>query len=491
MRMRTAGWRSWTGGAVPSRPSSRGAFRVTAVAVVLVAAGVTAGSAPAATQQSDSLTLRYSCAFPSGSQLVSAQITAVFPTSAKAGQPIKPTGTKVAVTLTHTAVSDLAGPESPTVALTVDLGTVVSEATTRRDSPWQDFTSPAEVIRPNGPLTFTAHGAAPQINGATPGQMTVTATGLELLFTTTAARGATASPPGHPVVCVPAPDQDRTLTSISVTPAASNSGQSLRRTAQATPNYCPQFPKGLKLNPVLPLPTPPPGSRKAHTPQNGCSYATGFTDAQKLHEAALVGPGLTDLVLGIKTFSKFPPTSPYTYIQIRAAGQFNYHGLPELPSARATLLAFGFAPVSATLQISEIGSLNAALISCAPTNKCPNHPANEAVFLGLVTLRIYNVDVNGVPLNVGSHCQTATPFELDLVGLPPSYNVSTVSGVLTGTVTIPSFSGCANGPDNLDPIFDATVSGPGNFVKITQAAPCFTANPTPTTCPPRKPTPKH
>src|SRR5262249_30773393 len=147
-------------------------------------------------------------------------------------------------------------------------------------------------------------------------------------------------------------------------------------------------------------------------------YAGGYTNATKLNEAALVGPGLTNLRLGVTTYAKFPPAAPYTYIQIRAAAQLEYHGLPELPPARATFLAFGFTPVSATLQISEIGSLNAALISCAPTNKCPNHPANVALFFGRVILRIYNVSVNGVPLNVGPHCQTTTPFNLELVGLP-------------------------------------------------------------------------
>jgi len=94
-----------------------------------------------------------------------------------------------------------------------------------------------------------------------------------------------------------------------------------------------------------------------------------------------------------------------------------------------------------------------------------------------------------VPLNVGTHCQTATPFNLELTGVPPAYNVGLIKGVLTGTVTVPPFKGCTDGTENLDPIFDATVSGPGNFVKVTQAPVC-----TPKAhfgCPPAKPIPKH
>ena len=289
------------------------------------------------------------------------------------------------------------------------------------------------------------------------------------------------------VACVPHAGQDTTLARIAVTGSAP--AKAPVSTAD-NPAKCLPFPKNLKLNPRFPLPTPPPGSMVFHAPQHGCSYAAGYTNAAKLNEAALVGPGLTDLLLGATSFTK--STNAYFYLQQRVPAQLEFQGRPELPPARATFLGFGFTPVSATLQISEIGSLNAALISCAPNppGKCPNHPPNEALFFGRVKLRIHNVDVNGVPLNVGPHCQTA-PFNLELVGLPPTYSVATLQGVLTGTVTVPSFSGCSNGPEDLDPLFNATVSGPGNFVKITQAPFC-TPNVTGAPgCPPVKPVPTH
>jgi hypothetical protein len=174
------------------------------------------------------------------------------------------------------------------------------------------------------------------------------------------------------------------------------------------------------------------------------------------------------LKLGVTTYSK--TDAGYIYIQVRAAGQFEYHGLPELPPARATFQAFGFIPVSATIHISEIGSLNLALISCSPAPKCPNHPANAAVLLGRVTLRLSNVEIGRVPVDAGPHCQSAAPFNLVLTGRPPAYNVPAIHGVLTGTVTIPPFKGCASG---LDPVFTALVSGPGNFDKVTQAPLCI------------------
>jgi hypothetical protein len=514
MRMRRAGRPPRMRPVRLAHPSSSRAFRVAAVAAVVAGAGVTAGSAAAAGQEAVSLRLGYTCAFPSGSRPVSTLVSATFPAAGTAGQPIRPTGTGIAVTLPRAAVADLARLNAAAVTLTASLRTKVTEGTTSATAIWRDLRSPATAIPRKGPLTLTASGSAPPVTAAGAGEVTVTASGLTLGFTAgprqptspansqpspansqpspansqpSPANSQPASPARVWVACVPRAGQDTTLARIAVAAPAP-----ARATTPAPPGdnpaKCLPFPKGLKLNPRFPLPKPLPGSRAFHAPQPGCAYSTGYTNARKLHEAALVGPGLADLELGLVTFTKF--TSKYSYFQQRVAGQLEYHGRPVLPPARATLLGFGFVPVSATIQISEIGSLNLALISCAPTNKCPNPPPkNVALFFGLVTLRISHVAVNGVPLNVGPHCQTATPFNLVLTGVPPAYNVSLIQGVLTGTVTIPPFKGCMNGTDNLDPIFTATVSGPGNFVKVTQAPIC-----TPTTgggCPPVKPVPKH
>jgi hypothetical protein len=466
-------------------------FRVVAVAVVvLVAAGVSAGSAAAAGQEAVSLRLGYTCAFSSASRPVSTLVTATFPAAGTAGQPIRPTTTGVAVTLARAAVTHLAGRNAATVTLTASLSTNVTEGTRQAPAIWRDLRSPTTALSRSGPLTLTASGSAPPVTATAAGEVAVTAGDLSLLFTAYTANGSLVSPSSVQVACVPRAGQDTTLARIAVARAATArahaSGASNPRASN--PAKCLPFPSNLKLNPRFPLPKPPPGTPPIHQPQVACAYSAGFTNARKLNEAALVGPGLTDLRLGLTTFAKF--TNKFSYLQQRAAGQFEYHGQPVLPPARATLLAFGFVPVTATIQISEIGSLNVALISCTPANKCPNPPPkNEALFFGLVSLRISNVDVNGVPLNVGPHCQTATPFDLALIGTPPTYNVSLIHGVLTGTVTVPKFSGCNDGTENLDPIFDATVSGPGNFVKVTQATVC-----TPNTrggCPPAKPVPKH
>ena len=84
-----------------------------------------------------------------------------------------------------------------------------------------------------------------------------------------------------------------------------------------------------------------------------------------------------------------------------------------------------------------------------------------------------SVKVNGVPLDVGSHCETP-PFDAILTGSSatnPPYSVQ-IGGPLTGKVTIPHFKNCGSG-EKLDPIFNAAISGPRNFNLLTQGVVCF------------------
>lgn len=491
MRMRTAVRWPRRGHAQLGRSSPRRGAQATALAVVMVAAGVTAGSAAAVSQRASSLRLVYSCAFPSGSQPVSAQITATLPTAGQAGKPIQPTGARIGVTLPHHVVTALTRSKATTLpmtrskvatlTLTAALGTGYTEGSRSATAAWRNFRSATTGIPRTGPMSLTATGAATPVMGAAAGKVIVTVGDLTLLFTTRMANGRQATPHAMQVTCVPGAGQDTTLAQIAVTgPAPAGAHASPQLTA---PKACRPFPKNLKLNPRFPLPVPMKGSNVFHDPEDACTYGTGFTDARKLHEAALVGPGLVDLLFGATVYTRFKHGDVYE--QFREPSRFNYHGQPVLPPARATLLGFGFMPVSATLQISEIGTLNADFISCTYPS-CPN-PKNYALLLGRVTLHISDVDVNGVPLNVGAHCQTATPFNLKLLGLPPAYNVGQQFGLLTGTATVPPFHGCADGTENLDPIFTASVSGPGNFLNVNQGVFC-----TPQAgCPPVKPKPVH
>jgi hypothetical protein len=103
------------------------------------------------------------------------------------------------------------------------------------------------------------------------------------------------------------------------------------------------------------------------------------------------------------------------------------------------------------------------------------------------------VTVNGVPLRVGAGCRTVRPVRLVLIGkgdntIPPrGYTVST-GGPLSGMLTIPPFTGCGVS-ENLDPLLTGSISGSGNFVKLTQGKLCGPSQPSNWTCPPPVPKP--
>src|SRR5215472_15477307 len=165
MRMRTGGWPARMRRAALARRAPRGAVRVVAVALVIVAAGVSVGSA-AAGQQSVSLRLGYTCAFPSASWPVTTLVTATFPASGTAGQPVQPTGTGIAVTLPQAAVTDLARRNSAAMTLTARLNTKVTEGPRQSTVIWRGLSAPATAITRGGPLTLTTSGAAPPVTAA-------------------------------------------------------------------------------------------------------------------------------------------------------------------------------------------------------------------------------------------------------------------------------------------------------------------------------------
>ena len=112
-----------------TRRPARGVVQMTAIAVVLAATGVAvAGAAPAVGQQVVKPRLDYTCAFPSGSQRVRAQVTATFPSGGTVGQPIRPINTSITMTIPHAAIADLLKARATTVTGTANLVTKVAES---------------------------------------------------------------------------------------------------------------------------------------------------------------------------------------------------------------------------------------------------------------------------------------------------------------------------------------------------------------------------
>jgi len=476
---------------------------------VLSASGLAAGAASASGAQDTAApgaSLIYRCGFPSETRQVQITVSAVLPAGAKTGKPIEPAGVSLTMALPPAAASGLASLHSPTVSAATRLTISTSEGPSGTSVVWPGTTR-CSVRRPaSGGLTLTTAGTVPSVTASAAGEVILTAAGLSMTFTagqaavpapgparstapavsgaaTAPAPGSTATAPAPGstatapllVNCTLAPGQHAALGALVVTGKAR---RDVHRNAAVTAGKCPKLPKGgLKLNPRFPPPPHPPLTLEAHSPSQGCAYTTGYADVSKLKGAALIAPALTNVDQALTTLAN--TTNKINYLQLDNAAQLDFHGLHQFPPSTATFLTFGFVPTTATIELIEHGTINIFVVGPAnPFIHCqPNKFRtcdNVAKVYSRLSARIApgSVRVNGVPLNVGSHCETP-PFDAVVTGTSaskPPYSIQ-FGGPLTGMVTIPPFKNCGVG-ENLDPIFNAAISGPQNFTLLTQGELC-------------------
>ncbi|MFD0431261.1 hypothetical protein ACFQ60_40165 [Streptomyces zhihengii] len=156
-----------------------------------------------------------------------------------------------------------------------------------------------------------------------------------------------------------------------------------------------------------------------------------------------------------------------------------------LPDAESTFLTFGFQPVSAKVEFIT-GPIT---ISTATVGSPPDR-YNLAVAGFYQSLRVHDVTINGTPLDVGDNCRTARPFPVRLNGDFPDYTNVIIGGPLRGTVTIPEFTGCGTGGEDLDQLFTASLSGPDNLIAMNQGRLCVPSGGGVNGCPPVVPAPR-
>lgn len=463
-------------------------------------------------------TLAYACRFPTGNFQVAARIEASYPMTAVSGRAFRPASLSLALTVPD---ASLAGLDQPGAAVTVsarlatsgipgnartkdDAARVGAASTGAASSAWASLVAVSArlskagqdlgvgPLRPVTPL--------PALTTIRVGTMTVAAGSLRLLFApvgarataspvttaspTITARASAPAPSPSPVraavaaACTLKPGQDAALATIAVRGALAN--------LTAKP-LCPQEPKGgLKLNPSFPLPRPPRGATILHNAPGSdpaCTYLVGYNDLEKSNSPAELGPGVLDVSIGDRV-----ARLGYLYYQLDSAAQFDYKScrtcpvVHALPPAQATYLDFGFMPVSATLQLTQVGTMNIVGLGTGIT-------LTNNTSYSYMELRIYNVKVNGQPLNVGNHCETQKPIMVKVTGLisgPHAYSLQE-GGALAGDVTIPPFTGCGVTED-LDRLITGTVSGKDNYTLFTQGELCTPAPP-PSGCPPVGPKP--
>jgi len=129
-------------------------------------------------------------------------------------------------------------------------------------------------------------------------------------------------------------------------------------------------------------------------------------------------------------------------------------GTLTLPPATGSFQELGLVPVTATTELVQDG----------PATGTVDFSTNAVQTTTQATLKVTSLTAAGIPIPVGSSCQTRTPATIT-VSSQPGFNVLS-GGTLAGTYTIPRFVHC--GLATL--LINLTLPGPGNTISLTLGA---------------------
>ncbi|MFB7297082.1 DUF6801 domain-containing protein [Streptomyces rubiginosohelvolus] len=504
---------------VDARAAARRPIHWAVGGALVVATALVPSAESAAAEQRSEVALRYTCPFPSGPEEVDVVVSAVLPTEARTGEEIRPGQVAVEVTLPPTALARFAGLDAATLSAVARLTVRNSVGDKSADASWQDLTAPpTDLPTPDegegegedegdGALTLTATGDVPTVTFGSPGRAALAPDALDLALTSLTEAGEPTTPPGLDVACTPAPGQEPELAAIAIR------GDQDPTAPTPRPGESDPAPEPTPTRPDEGLPPTArekidaltekrrealeddPGSCPIEIPPEWVmttaeTYAAGYANAAKLDGAAALGPAFMKVVLN----KRYINDSCASTVDVSSEVNFDYEGKRQLPPTKATFLSYGFMPTTATMTLEQVGP-PAAIHTHTVTNT-PTYPEETTVTAQLV-MRLSDVEMNGVPLDVGPDCRTERPFEQVLKGYgqsyPPAGYLVAYGGTLTGYAHIPPFEGCG-ATEDLDPIFTSAISSPGkkadNYTKMTQAPLCVATNPEGPDCPPRVPDPE-
>lgn len=292
------------------------------------------------------------------------------------------------------------------------------------------------------------------------------------------------------------------------------------------------------LNPGGGFPAAPPG-----TGSGGIAGGSEGVVDQRAKQYVTTSPGAQMYFLAYLFLPNTPPSAPTSFQQIYLPDPFHqpacgmassnpadkvqsiyernylYAAWPpkggavpgDFPPLQVKTVAFGTIPVTATLQLHQHvvdGKLRPLLNQMwAPNTTAPPRcdPAFAAPVTTLVTgqvdISLVNLKVDGVPVDVGSSCRTATPVDLALWGgdgyIPADGGtLAQYDGLHAGSLgkldspyymeqngaaipaskglDIPAFTGCrGRSGDDVSRLVTAMASGPDNPVSAEQSPVAF------------------
>jgi hypothetical protein len=421
-----------------------------------VVGSMSGGGASASAQEAD-VNLTYACRFPSGTQQVAVRVQGTFPANGVVGTPIQPGPITTTVTIPEAGLADVSKVGADSVVGTARLTTAVTQKGKSSAANWSGLTSAPTAVPDSGKLPLATTGKVPAAKASGAGDLTFSAGNLALTVGPSKTGGSKLA-----VDCTPAAQQTRVLATVPVSKSATpeKPGAAPKAEPDQPPAGCGKW--------------EPPKETPDGWTNSGCTYMTGFANVKKLNGATIINdpattkPSLINIVFAVPG--------------IGGADASIRQKIMEPIRSTSTFLTFGFMPTTATMEMIQ-----------APLGPGKDYGTYDAVSdpSGMqkitahmkMTVRITAASANGSAINVGKRCQTKVPADINLSGKAPDI---TADAVIEGTLNIPAFTGCGVG-ENLNPLFNGSVSGPGNFMRISVAATCI---PEATVCPPKVPTPQ-
>ncbi|MEO3765617.1 DUF6801 domain-containing protein [Streptomyces sp. B5E4] len=490
--------------------------RLTGIAAGALVAGLLPAAGSAAEEGAVSVSAGYVCAGADGAAVdVPVEFTGSFPASVRSGEAIRPGDLTMAATLGGGLLDGLPAEDGATVGGTASAAMSVAQGRESADYPWAGATAEPVQVSADGTATVPFSGGMSSATAGGAGDVVFTLGPLTLeLQGTPPAPGDTSSPPADPaspaddpaaqadpvgpgattLTCTLADGQDGTLATVAVpgesgTPGGGDGGADDGGAGQGTPGATGERPGGAgadadaapgdepaETGDVTPCPPgqpptaeldpdrliePPPGTTTLTLPGvYTCTAAAGVVNSRKLNGALIANDPHAPTLDSVRVLlNKQMIISPGNFYNgTRNVAEFT------LPDSEATFLTFGFMPVTGKVEFTNEPMT-------IVTEQGSSIDTNETTAGFYQALRIYDVKVNGVPLDVGGECRTSAPLDVVLKGKYPEYRVFT-GGTLRSLVTVPPFTGCGTGGEDLDALFTSALSGPGNYVELKQSPLC-------------------
>ena len=199
------------------------------------------------------------------------------------------------------------------------------------------------------------------------------------------------------------------------------------------------------------------GSRRipAATAVTIAGLATAFTVAATTAPASATTVIHATYKVTGSTFLKAPnatlPLGPGKLAANLNVGTGKIRATLTMPDATLTFKQFGLIPVTATTRFVNNG----------PTTGKVNINTGAVTTTSHITFQIVSLSVAGVPVPVGSSCESSAPAVIK-VASQPGFNILK-GGNLAGAYTIPQFAHCGL----VTPLINVTLTGPGNTITLT------------------------